>query len=104
MILYRADYIERTVNEDDPVGNFYALSLKEVRHWARTQLTGAEDGDEVEIEKLEVTQCLSPRKLMCACLNQAGWCKSRIFVTRFVRENGRTVLSLQKTKETEEVS
>jgi hypothetical protein len=100
MILYRADYSENTVVEIDAVGDsrhcavVYALSLEEAKHWAKTQLTGAPDGDEVEIEKLEITERLSPRKLVCACLNQSGWCKLRILVARLVRKNGRTVNAL----------
>jgi hypothetical protein len=96
MILYRAQYNEHIVKEIDEVGDFYAFSLKEAEHWAKTQLTGAENGDEVEIEKVEITERLSLRKLVCACLNQSGWCKSRIFVTRFVREGERTVKAAQK--------
>ena len=99
MILYRADYDEYTVNEIDAVGDFYALSLEEAKHWAKTQLTGAPDGDEVVIEKLEITDRLSPLKLVCACLNRSGWCASRIFVTRFVREDDRTVKAPQKIEE-----
>ena len=94
MILYRANYNEYTVNEIDAVGDFYAFSLKEAEHWAKTQLTGAEDIDEVEIEKLEVTNRLSLRKLVCACLNQSGWCAQRTLVARFARKDGRTVKGL----------
>lgn len=99
VILYRAQYNEERVVEIGEVGDFYSTSLEEAKHWAKTQLTGAPDGDEVEIEKLEITDRLSPLKLVCACLNQSGWCKLRIFVARFVRENDRTVKAPQKTEE-----
>lgn len=91
MIIYRASYSENIPVEIDAVGDFYAASRGEVVQWARTQLTGAGDGDEVEIEKIEVAD-LSPRKLALACLNQSRWVHARELFALYKCEKGRTVL------------
>jgi hypothetical protein len=90
MFVYMASYEEAVVAEVDAVGDFYAGSLRECERWARTQLRGANEGDVVEIERIEISQ-LPKRKLILRVLNGTAYVRARVAIARYMVLQGEVV-------------